>query len=61
MNNNLGFLMKTRKVTVSALSKDLGVSRSTIYRVLDGGTPSARLMMQLSSYFGKPVNDLFCA
>jgi transcriptional regulator with XRE-family HTH domain len=61
VNNNLEFLMKTRKLTVSKISKDLGVSRSTIYRVIEGGTPSARLMMQLSSYFGKPVNDLFCA
>jgi len=53
--------MKARRISVAALSKELGVSRGTIYRVLDGGTPSAKLMLKISSYFGKPVNDVFCA
>lgn len=61
MNNNLMFLMKVNKVTVSQLARDLRVSRSTVYRVMEGGTPSASLMMKLSAYFKKPVNDLFCA
>lgn len=61
MNNNLEFLMRVNKVSVSQLARDLKVSRSTIYRVVEGGTPSASLMMKLSSYFNKPVNDLFCA
>lgn len=61
MNNNLDFLMKQKRVGVSQLAREINVSRSTIYRVLDGGTPSAGLMIKLSNYFGKPVNDVFCA
>jgi DNA-binding XRE family transcriptional regulator len=61
VNNNLEFLMRVNKVSVSQLARDLKVSRSTVYRVIEGGTPSAALMMKLSAYFKKPVNDLFCA
>lgn len=61
MKNNLAFLMTANKVSVTKLARDLGVSRSTIYRILDGGTPSARMIMKISEYFKKPVNDVFCA
>ncbi|MFD0673962.1 helix-turn-helix transcriptional regulator [Cohnella sp. GCM10027633] len=61
MKNTLEFQMTTNNVTVSKLARDIGVTRHTIYRVLNGGTPSAKLMMKLSKYFKKPVNDLFCA
>jgi len=61
MKNNLEFLMTANKVSVSRLARDLGVSRSTVYRILDGGTPSAQMMLKLSAYFKKPVDDVFCA
>lgn len=61
MKNNLEFLMTANKVSVSRLAKDLNVSRSTIYRIIEGGTPSARMMLKLSAYFKKPVDDVFCA
>ncbi|MHA7967741.1 helix-turn-helix transcriptional regulator [Paenibacillus sp. CAU 1782] len=61
MKNNLEFMMKSNNVSPSKLSKDTGVSRSTIYRILDGGTPSAVVMTKLSRYFNRPLGDLFCA
>ncbi|MFS0837230.1 helix-turn-helix transcriptional regulator [Paenibacillus sp. 1P03SA] len=61
MKNNLQFLMESRNVTVSMLAKELNVSRTTIYRLLEGKTPSAILMLKISAYFKKPVNDVFCA
>lgn len=59
MKNNLDFLIESSGVNISTLSKDIKVSRSTIYRVLDGGTPSAALMLKLANYFNKDVSDIF--
>lgn len=59
MKNNLDFLISSKGTNISRLAKDIKVSRSTIYRVLDGGTPSAALMLKLANYFGKDVSDIF--
>ncbi|WP_199614708.1 helix-turn-helix transcriptional regulator [Paenibacillus alkalitolerans] len=61
IKNNLQFLIESNGLNVSQVAKDLKVSRSTIYRVLDGKPPSAELMLKLSDYFKKPVNDIFYA
>lgn len=61
MKNNLGFLMTQKNVTVAQLARDIKVSRGTIYRILDGGTPSAPVMLKLSAHFKKPIDHLFCA
>ena len=61
MKNNLEFLMTANNVSISRLARDLNVSRSTIYRVLEGKTPSGKFMLKVSHYFKKPVNDVFCA
>lgn len=61
MKNNLAFMMKSYNVSVSTLAKEIEVSRGTIYRILDGGNPSAEVMAKLSRYFNKPLGDLFCA
>jgi transcriptional regulator with XRE-family HTH domain len=61
MKNNLAFMMKSHNVSVLVLAKEINVSRGTIYRILDGGNPSAEVMAKLSRYFERPIGDLFCA
>ncbi len=61
MKNNLAFMMKSRKIGISVLAREINVSRGTIYRILDGGNPSAEVMAKLSRYFDRPIGDLFCA
>jgi len=61
VKNNLEFMMNSRGVSVSQLARDINVSRSTIYRILDGNKPSAAVMIKLSMYFERPLGDLFCA
>lgn len=59
MVNNLGFLMASNNVTKTKLARDLKVSRSTVYNILNGRTPSAKMMLKLSAYFDKSVNEVF--
>jgi plasmid maintenance system antidote protein VapI len=58
--NNVGFLMAANNVSKTKLARDLNVSRSTIYNILNGRTPSAKMMLKLSAYFDKSVNEVFC-
>lgn len=59
MKNNIEFLIQSNSVNISHMAKGLGVSRSTIYRVINGGVPSAELMLKLSNYFDKDAREIF--
>lgn len=59
MINNLQFLVDSKGVNISKMAKELKVSRSSIYRVMDGGVPSAELMLKISSYFKKDATEIF--
>lgn len=61
MKNNLDFMMRSRNLSVLDLSRATGISRGTIYRLLDGDTPSVPTMTKLANYFERPLGDLFCA
>lgn len=59
MENNLKFLVDKGGVNLSEMARSLDVSRSSLYNVLNGGTPSAELMLKISTYFKKDVSDIF--
>lgn len=59
MENNLEFLVKSNNVNISHMAKELKVSRGSVYRVLNGGVPSAELMLKLSAYFKRDATDIF--
>jgi DNA-binding XRE family transcriptional regulator len=59
MQNNLRELMQTQKLTPTKLARDIKVSRGTIYKILNGGTPAAGVMLKLQDYFGR--KDIFYA
>ncbi|MFB0847290.1 helix-turn-helix domain-containing protein [Paenibacillus oleatilyticus] len=59
MINNLQFLIDTNQTNISKMAKELRVSRSSIYRILEGGVPSAELMLKISNYFKKDPRDIF--
>lgn len=59
MKNNLDFLFQTNEVNISRMAKELKVSRNSIYRVLNGGVPSAELMLKISAYFKKDATEIF--
>lgn len=59
MINNLQFLIDTNQTNISKMAKELMVSRSSIYRILEGGVPSAELMLKISNYFKKDPRDIF--
>ena len=41
------------------MAKEIKVSRGSIYRVMNGGVPSAELMLKLSNYFKKDAREIF--
>lgn len=59
MKNNLQFLVESNNINISHMAKELEVSRGSIYRVINGGVPSAELMLKLSAYFKKDARDIF--
>jgi DNA-binding XRE family transcriptional regulator len=59
MKNTLGFLIESHGLEISTLARELGCSRSTIYRALKGKPCSGEFMLKVSSYFGKDVRDIF--
>jgi transcriptional regulator with XRE-family HTH domain len=59
LKNNLEFLIESKNINISHMAKELKVSRSTIYRVIHGGVPSAELMLKLSTYFKKDAREIF--
>jgi DNA-binding XRE family transcriptional regulator len=59
VKNNLQFLVESNNVNISHMAKELKVSRGSIYRVINGGVPSAELMLKLSAYFKKDARDIF--
>jgi DNA-binding XRE family transcriptional regulator len=59
LKNNLEFLIESQNVNISHMSKELKVSRSSIYRIINGGVPSAELMLKLSAYFKKDAREIF--
>lgn len=61
MKNNLQFLIESNDINITHMSKELDVSRGSIYRIINGGVPSAELMLKLSHYFNKDARDIFFA
>jgi DNA-binding XRE family transcriptional regulator len=59
MKNNLQFLVESNSINISHMAKELKVSRGSIYRVINGGVPSAELMLKLSAYFKKDAREIF--
>lgn len=59
MKNNLQFLIESNGINISHMAKDLNVSRGSIYRVLNGGVPSAELLLKISNYFKKDAREIF--
>lgn len=59
MKNNLQFLVESNNVNISKMAKELKVSRGSIYRVMNGGVPSAELLLKISTYFKKDARDIF--
>jgi putative transcriptional regulator len=59
MKNNLQFLIESNNINITHLSKELKVSRGSIYRVMNGGVPSAELLLKLSAYFKKDAREIF--
>jgi putative transcriptional regulator len=61
VKNNLQFLIESNDINISHMARELEVSRGSIYRVINGGVPSAELMLKLSHYFNKDARDIFFA
>ncbi|KRE33261.1 helix-turn-helix domain-containing protein [Paenibacillus sp. Soil724D2] len=59
MKNNLQFLIESNKINITNMSKELRVSRGSIYRVMNGGVPSAELLLKISTYFKKDAREIF--
>lgn len=59
MKNNLQFLIESNKINITNMSRELKVSRGSIYRVMNGGVPSAELLLKISAYFKKDARDIF--
>lgn len=59
MKNNLQFLIESNDINISHMARELEVSRGSIYRVMNGGVPSAELMLKLSHYFKKDAREIF--
>jgi putative transcriptional regulator len=59
MKNNLQFLIESNGVNISHMAKELSVSRGSIYRVINGGVPSAVLLLKISNYFKKDAREIF--
>lgn len=61
MKNNIQFLIESNEINISQLARELEVSRGSIHRVINGGVPSAELMLKLSYYFNKDAREIFFA
>ncbi|MDF2653121.1 MAG: addiction module antidote protein [Paenibacillus sp.] len=59
MKNNLEFLIESNGVVISHMAKELKVSRNSIYRIINGGVPSAELLLKISHYFKKDAREIF--
>lgn len=59
MKNNLQFLLEKNHVSITKIARELQVSRTSIYRLLDGKNPSAQLMLKIATYFNKDASDIF--
>jgi DNA-binding XRE family transcriptional regulator len=57
--NYLGFLLESNDISKTKLAKDLGVTRTTINRAVNGKTPSLELALKIAIYFKKDVSDIF--
>jgi|GEM_PF-5925991 len=58
----LEILMRSRRLTVVALSHDLGCSEMSVHRWLTGAVrPSFQFTRELEKKFGHPINELLSA
>ena len=60
IKNNVSHLRKEKEVTQEDLAQAVGVTRQTIIAVEKGNyTPSVTLALKISSFFKKPLEDIF--
>ncbi|MCI2927467.1 helix-turn-helix transcriptional regulator [Staphylococcus hominis] len=61
MNNNLSMLMGRDRVSALKLSKETGISRTTIYGLYHERTksPDMKIVMKLCDYFKVTPNEFF--
>ncbi|MFN0222138.1 helix-turn-helix transcriptional regulator [Paenibacillus sp. KR2-11] len=59
MRNDLGALIDSQGINITEMAKCLKVSRTSIYRVINGRTPSAELLLKLSHFFNKDAREIF--
>ena len=60
MKNNLRVERAIKNITQEELAKKIGVTRQAINAIeLNKYVPSAVLVLKLSQYFGKTVNEIF--
>ena len=60
VQNHLAKIRKEKGVTQEALAEKVGVTRQTIFAIEKGNyTPSVALALRLSTFFKKPVEDIF--
>ncbi|HCY0777706.1 TPA: helix-turn-helix transcriptional regulator [Staphylococcus aureus] len=61
MKNNLSMLMGKKRINASKLSKETGISRTTIYGLYHEKTesPDTKTVLTLCDYFGITLNEFF--
>ncbi|WP_429313491.1 helix-turn-helix transcriptional regulator [Paenibacillus mucilaginosus] len=59
LKNNLQSLIEAQNLSITDIAKELKVSRGSIYRVMNGGTPSAELLLKVSHFFNKDAREIF--
>lgn len=59
MENKISELRGIKKVSQEDCALGIGISRTALSAIENGGTPSARTMLSIARYFGKSVEDIF--
>lgn len=59
MKNKIAELRGVKKVSQEDCALSVGISRTALSIIENGGTPSARTMLSIARYFDKRVEDIF--
>ena len=61
IRNRMRDLRESRAIGRAELAKELGVCRTTIYRLENNQfeDPSYRLIFKIAAYFGEPIDKIF--